>query len=901
MPRKLKQKQALGSGSRLGRYSIVAELGAGAMGVVYRARDTGLGRDVAVKVLAPSLSGDPEAVHRFHLEACAASALNHPNVLTIFDAGTHDGAPYLVMELLVGETLGDRIRRGKLPPATALDFAAQIAGGLGTAHEKGIVHRDLKPENLFVTSKGIKILDFGIAKVLPDAKFLPARFDGNPAVETIQGSILGTPAYMSPEQVKGHPADQRCDVFAFGSILYEMLSGRRAFSGETPFAIANAIATSEPPPLEDVPRALDQIVRRCLRKKPEERFASGTDLERALKQLQPGNGADFATEAVAVSAQSAAASQPREGTLVRPHPTKPRPPLAPFIAVAAVVLVASILYWRWVRGPGDGPGPRPVPPQQITYQRGTVWSARFAADGESIVYSAAWDGKADQTQIVVPGNPAARSLDLPPARVLSISSSKEAAILLDVRAGSLDYMPTGTLARVPLAGGAPRELLEDVLCADWDAKGEELAVVHAVNGKARVEYPPGKVLYASDGWISHLRVSPQGKIAFIEHPFFGDTRGVVMLIDAAGKPVALTKDLGSVMGLAWSSAGSEIWFTGGDTAQSAALQAVTPDGSPRLIQQIAGSLVLHDVARDGRVLLARESWRHLMRGGVPGKAEEQGFSWQDYSIARELSADGRKLLFMEAGQGGGQLFGAWVSPLDHWAPVRLGNGYALSMTPDGKSALLASVLAPSELNVVPTGPGQPRKLALPVAQIAGAHWFPGGKDVLVTARERNGGPLRIYVVDALTARLRPLSETGVPGQELLSRPISPDGGRVLVVRSDGFFIYRADGEGKPEPVEGLEPGQIPVGWYPDGTSLLVRRPGLPSRIARLDLARPRLVAARRLTQAPRQQPWRELRPPDPAGVTDIPWVYVASTPAGEVYVYTYQQILSDLYLYRGLQ
>jgi hypothetical protein len=878
------ETDGLPPGSRVGRYQILAKLGAGNMGVVYRARDTQLGREVAVKVLAPKLAGNREALHRFQLEARAASALENPNVLTIYDAGSHKGSPYMVSELLVGETLRNRLLRGKLLPEEALRYAVQLAGGLAAAHETGIVHRDLKPENIFVTAdQRIKILDFGIAKLLPAARLLPPRQGGNPEVQTQDGTSLGTPAYMSPEQVAGRGVDQRCDIFSFGSIFYEMLSGSRAFPGSGEYAIANAIVTVEPPPLRDVPLALDQIVRRCLRKKVEERFQSGRELEQALKALEGGSSVRARPDAQVPAMSDVAVPDTAlpEQTLARSRPWLARRTTR-IAMLASGLVAAAVLIWFLTRS---------APPpsfQQITFRRGTVWSARFAPEGGTVLHSAAWDGGKTQTQTTVPGKNASRALDLPDGRVLAVSNTGELAIALDDAEPALDYMRTGTLARVPLAGGAPRELLTQVSGADWAPRTGELAVLHAADGKTRVEFPPGKVLYVSDGWLSHVRVSPDGQIAFIEHPFFGDTRGVVMLIDAAGKASPLTADFGSAMGLAWSPRGDEVWVTAGETAQSAALLAVSAGGAQRELLKMPGSLMLQDVARDGRVLLARESWRHLIRGLAPGKSEERDLSWQDYSLARELSADGSKLLFFEAGQGGGELFSAYLRGMDASAPIPLGPGYALSLTLDGKWALLASVRDPSQLIVVPTGPGQSRTLSLPIAAVAEARWFPDGASILLTAHERSSGQRRMFVVDSVSAAMRPVTEPGLPGQEFVSKPVSPDGKRVLVKLRDGYFVYPAEGA-EPTRVEGLTRTQVAIGWHGERGSLLVREPGLPTKVSRLAL------------DTHRQQPWRSFSPADPAGVSDIPWIQFASSPAGEAYVYSYHQILSELYVVRGIR
>src|ERR1700674_5288994 len=281
----------LAAGVRLGPYEILAPLGAGGMGEVYRARDTRLGREVAVKVLPGSFVGDPERLRRFEQEARAASALNHPNILTVHDFGTHEGAPYLVSELLVGESLRERLDQGALAPRKAIEIALQIARGLSAAHDRGIVHRDLKPENLFLCRDGrVKILDFGLARLQPAAPSASAMA-AEPTLtrHTELGVVLGTAGYMSPEQVRGQPADARSDLFAFGAILYEMLSGQRAFPGATAADVMTAVLTREPPELLTVqPQlspALERLVRHCLEKQPEERARSAHDLAFDLESL----------------------------------------------------------------------------------------------------------------------------------------------------------------------------------------------------------------------------------------------------------------------------------------------------------------------------------------------------------------------------------------------------------------------------------------------------------------------------------------------------------------------------------------------------------------------------------------------------------------------------------------
>jgi serine/threonine protein kinase/Tol biopolymer transport system component len=316
----------LSSGSRLGPYEILAPLGAGGMGEVYRARDPRLGREVAIKVLPTSFSTDPDRLRRFEQEARAAGVLNHPNVTAVYDIGTVDGAPYVVSELLEGETLRSRLAGGALGPRRAIDYAIQIAHGLAAAHEKGIVHRDLKPENLFVTKDGrVKILDFGLAKLTqPDASG-PQTTVPTATAGTEPGVVMGTLGYMSPEQVRGRPADARSDIFSFGAILYEMLSGKRAFHGDSAADTMSAILREDPADLSSTNRliapALDRIVRHCLEKDPESRFHSAHDLAFDLEALSGTQAAD--TRAAP------------------PASRRPKPVTAVLVAVSAISLLLA--------------------------------------------------------------------------------------------------------------------------------------------------------------------------------------------------------------------------------------------------------------------------------------------------------------------------------------------------------------------------------------------------------------------------------------------------------------------------------------------------------------------------------------------------------------------------------
>ncbi|HXM78675.1 MAG TPA: serine/threonine-protein kinase, partial [Thermoanaerobaculia bacterium] len=330
---------ALAPGTRLGPYEILAAIGAGGMGEVYRARDERLGREVAIKVLPASFSADPDRLRRFEQEARAAGILNHPNITAVYDIGTNesDGAPYVVQELLEGETLRSRLGAGAFTPRKALGHALQIANGLAAAHEKGIVHRDLKPENIFVTKDGrVKILDFGLAKLTSPREEGSASRLPTTAGETEPGMVLGTLGYMSPEQVRGKPADARSDIFSFGAILYEMLSGKRAFHGDSAADTMSAILMKDPPDLsvtnQNISPGLERVVRHCLEKNPEERFQSARDLAFDLESLSDISG-------VAPGGKAApAASSRRTGLLL----------LVAGVAVAALALAA--ITWLRPRG-----------------------------------------------------------------------------------------------------------------------------------------------------------------------------------------------------------------------------------------------------------------------------------------------------------------------------------------------------------------------------------------------------------------------------------------------------------------------------------------------------------------------------------------------------------------------
>ena len=517
----------LSSGTRLGQYEIVDRLGAGGMGEVYRARDTSLGREVAVKALSGELTHDRERLSRFEAEARSASALNHPNIVTIHEIGRCDEMPFIVMELVDGRTLRDILYGGALPLRRAVGLAAQLSDALARAHDAGIVHRDLKPENIMVTKDGLaKILDFGLAKVDRVERHGLVGPDGDGAdrtltEETREGAVVGTSGYMSPEQASGQPVDFRSDQFAFGSLLYEMLTGKRAFQQPTRAETLAAIIRDEPEPISSaaprVPTPLRWIVERCLAKPRDERYASTRDLARDLQGVRD-RFSQIEGEPASVSPAGRTRGRARFW-------------LSAGVALAAAALVASAYLF------GSAARERGMPSfRRLTFRDGTIWNARVAPDGQTIVYGAAWGGGPIQIYSTRAEIPESLALPLPAANVLAVSPAGEMAISLAARASG-PFLTVGTLARSTLAGGGTREMLESVQAADWAADGASLCVLRTVAGKSRIEFPIGKVVAeVPSGYFSHPRVSPRGDlVAFIEHPMRGDDGGAVAIVDREGQ------------------------------------------------------------------------------------------------------------------------------------------------------------------------------------------------------------------------------------------------------------------------------------------------------------------------------------------------------------------------------
>ena len=859
----------LSPGTRLGSYEIVAPLGAGGMGEVYRARDAKLNREVAIKVLPERLGADAEALARFEREAQAVAALSHPNILAIHDFGVAevslDGKParlaYAVTELLDGEILRAKLAQGALPPRKAVDYALQIVHGIAAAHQKGIVHRDLKPENVFVTEDGrVKILDFGLAKTTGPAGE-GSLLQTQSGLGTSPGTVMGTVGYMSPEQVRGLAVDHRTDIFSFGVVFYEMLSGARAFHGDSNVETMNAILKSDPPELavtgSHVPAALDRIVRRCLEKNAAERFHSAHDLGLALETLSAAGAGTASGSSIAVAPGAS--------------PRRARATWA-LAAGAIAIAVAAYIAGRFTAAPAAATSPSY---HRLTFRRGRVYTARYAGDGKTVVYSAQWGDEPKRLYSTSEGSPDSLALAYDHADIASVSSSGELALILTRRV-IRGYASVGTLARASSTGVAARAVLDDVQDADWLPDGSGFVVAHVVDGRYRLEFPAGKMVYETAGYVSDVRVSPDGTlVAFVDHPIQGDDRGSIALVDRAGKKRTIPGDYSSAQGVAWSHDGREVWFTGADLGNARALFAATVDGKPRLVARVPGSLHLGDLGRDGSVLLWEEDSRSVIRGRAPGDAADRDLSWLDYSTVPRVSNDGKSLVFTEEGDAGGMDYSVYVRPTDGGPAVRLGTGMGSDSSADGKWVLALRLTPdPSQIVMLPTGTGE----AKAVTHDELTHefcWFTGGSRIAFEAFAP-GRPKRVYVQDISGGAAQPITPEGV-----LGRP-SPDGKLVAFAGK----LYDAGGSGV-RPLPGAEAADEFVGWTADSQSVWSRQldPSGGQRVYRIDIASGKRTLVHDIAPVPEARP--------------SAWFTI--TPDGSAYFSTYTTLQAELFRATGFK
>jgi hypothetical protein len=849
----------LASGDRLGPYEILAPLGAGGMGEVYRARDERLKRDVAIKVLPVSFSTDPDRLWRFEQEAQAAGALNHPNITAVYDIGQHDNAPYVVQELLEGETLRMELAGGRFSPRKAINYALQITQGLAAAHDKGIVHRDLKPENLFVTKEGrVKILDFGLAKLTEveqsgSATNLPTVTPG-----TEPGIVMGTLGYMSPEQVKGRPANARSDIFSFGAILYEMLSGKRAFHADSAGETMAAILKEDPPDLsltnQRISPGLERVVRHCLEKNPERRFHSAHDLAFGLDTV------------TAVSSTEATLPAGRR------HPAW----LVPGIAVVLCVLVAAYLVGRHA---SPASAERPLKVSRISFLRGFPLSGRFAPDGKTVVYAASRDGGPFEIFLTRTDGTESRALGVTNANVLAVSRRGDVALSLRKETAAL-FRIRSTLASVALLGGTPRPLLEDVLEADWSPDGKQLAVVRWAEGKEILEFPIGRPIEESEVRLASPRISPDGqRIAYLRG---GRGRPSLIVADAAGKKKELAGRLDTKFTLVWHPSGREIWLDQDEQGRTT-IWAVSLDGTRRPVYSGLDWMFLDDIAADGSVLLSRWTARSSIYFRGANDPQERDLAWLDWGFGEDLSRDGSLLLFDERGAGGGLKGSVWVRRTDGSPAVKLGEGEALALSPDGR---LVAALLGTRLVLYPTGAGQPREIRTGTVTPEFAAFFPSERRLRVTGAEP-GRKRRNWILDLDTGNIRALTPEAPQEPSVISLD-----GQWIATRflKEGKIYVHALGGGEGREVAGVTEADAPLAWSDDGKSLFLYQPReiAPQHIDRLDI-----VTGRR-------ERWKEIMPADRAGVFGLSGL--VARPDASAYAYTAARAVSgDLFVIEGLK
>jgi len=859
---------ALQPGQRLGGFEVLAPIGAGGMGEVYRARDTRLGREVALKVLPESLASDRGRLSRFEQEARAASALNHPNIVTIYEIGREGETAYVAMELVDGKTLRELAASGAMPVKRVLNVAAQVAEGLAKAHGAGIVHRDLKPENVMVSRDGfVKILDFGLAKLAePQSDQLSAMPTlGTP--QTTAGTVLGTVAYMSPEQASGETVDYRSDQFSLGSMLYELSTGRKAFQKKTAAETMSAIIREEPEPAgklrPDLPLPVRWILDRCLAKDRDERYASTKDLARDLAGLRD---------------HISAASSGSEAMLAATGRPRRRFALPLVLAALAAGLAAG---WGLSRSvPSRAPSAAPIL-TRLTFRRGSLSNARFAPDGKTIVYGARWAGETAGTKLyrMQIGSPESSAFDFQ-GDILAVSPSNELAVL-NITPG-VDW---GTLSRVPMSGGTPKPVLEHVgyAGADFSPDGKDLAVDHTVDGRPRLEFPIGKVVYPDS--VEAPRVSRDGRsIAFWD----GQQPSALAVIGRdGGKKHVLSGNWTSHVGApCWSADSREVWFTAARPGETEALRAVDLSGRERLLMRTPGSLELDDVSRDGRVLVAHHTLMRTLRVASRSAPELRDLAWLDASFLGDLSADGKILLLTEFGEGSGPFSAVYLRRTDGSPAIKLGEGAGFAISPDGQWVLAERVSAQGKMEgvqLLPTGPGQARSLdTAGIDLLEWGAWLPDARSVVINGARKDGGP-RLYLQVVPDGKPVPLGPEGTR-LPFATNPVSPDGRYVVGIRANEAILIPLDG-GTPRPVPGLSPpADRVIQWTADSRGLYVWRRGeLPAKVWVYDVE----TGQRRL--------WKEIPVEDSLVASQI-----RVTPDGNTWAMYGTQGFSELYLVEGL-
>jgi hypothetical protein len=678
---------------------------------------------------------------------------------------------------------------------------------------------------------------------------------------------------MSPEQVRGEAADARSDIFSLGAILYEILSGQRAFRRDTSAETMTAILKEEPPELSTASKplspALDRIVRRCLEKKPVQRFQSARDLAFNLDGV---SGISSTTAAAAIAAE------------------KKRWQMRALPLAGGVLLLAAVVTGSWLLGRLARPTALPVY-HQLTFERGLIYAARFAPDGRSIYYSASWNGQPVQLYSTVPDSPESRSLNLINSTLFAVSPSEMA-----ISVGCKDrYIGNcqGTLGLVPVSGGSPREIAEDVLSADWTTDGSEMAVIRHVGGEYRVEFPRGKMIYQSGRPLGYLRISPRANaVAFAEsHTVDGDA-GWAVAVDRSGKELIRSPEFVSVEGLAWSPSGDQVWVAATvHEAWADAIHALSLNGKheDRIVLRLPGIVRLHDVSRDGRILLSRESWRSGLQFRGPGDAKERDLSWLDYATLRDLSADGTRVVFDDWGSAAGASGLAYLRKTDGSPAIKLGEWSQPVLSPDGTLVLSSdATTVGGHLSLLPTGVGEAQALHSDgMQQISSPGFMPNSQSIYFAGDDGHGW--RMYIRDLTGGAARSVTPLiSIKPSHFESHLVSPDG-KLIFARdlSEKSVLYPLTG-GESRTLAGWLPEDIWITWSADGRlAYLYRDDKTSAPVYRLDLA----TGKRELIAT--------LAPSDPAGVTAV--LNVRMTADGKNYAYSFLRELSDLFLVEGVR
>jgi Tol biopolymer transport system component len=827
-----------------GHLRLLDRVGGGSYGAVFRAWDPALDREVALKLLqcTPDARGSEAA--RLVDEARLLARVRHPNVVAIYGAERIAGCVGLWMEFVDGrsleELLGDQ---GEFGAAEAGIIGLTLARALSAVHRAGLVHRDVKPQNVLRERGGrIVLMDFGIG------------FDAR--AQASAPEVAGTPLYIAPELLAGDEATPRSDIYSLGVLLFHLVTGEYPIAALTFDDARAAHRAREYRYLHDVrsdlPEAFVRVVERALQPDPSRRFESAGALEAALSH--------------AAGVQTLGVESGRTGGRV-----------ARLRAAAAALLAVTAAAAMFFVGRSTAAVDQPTF-QRLTFRHGRVIEARYTPDGQNVVYAGEFGGGRPQLFTTATNSLESRPLGVSDAKVLSLSTRGELALLLRPRF-LRGYVETGTLARMSVSGGGIRELLADVQEADWGPDGEALAVVRDVNGRNRLEFPVGTVLFETGGWVSHARVAPDGSaIAFVEHPTPADDSGHVAIVDRSGRARRLTDRWASAQGLAWSG-DDEIWFTASASGSARALYAVNTAGRERLVHRGSGRLRIHDV-RNGAALVTEDVTRISINAWYPGDTQEKDYSWLDWSLARDISEDGERLLMNESGEGGGEHYTVYLRPMNGGPAVKLGHGSGLALSPDGRWVLATRPGPPRRLVLLPTSAGEARELtAEDLGYQPWGSWTPDGSAVVFAATSPGRGS-RVFVQSVSGGAARAVTPEGV----FLTSPdaVSPDGRWIAAAGpGDLALLYPLSG-GEPRMIAGALPNEVPLHWSRDGRALFMWARGeAPARIASVDI------------QTGARSPWKALMPADPTGVNEILRIVLA--PDSGAYAYSYTRELSTLF------